>query len=88
MPELNWIRHHCGGQTAPLTEGHYLIQGDHLIRHGRMEKQRYKASLIRPRTPAVSFGYYPTIALAEKACQEHYDRRSRWDEDIEAGAIG
>lgn len=83
---LQWFEHNYGSHTAPTAEGHYLIQADHIIRHGVRLADRYRATLILRRRPRHFLGYHPTIKAAKKACQ--LNQLSRWDEDLEAGAIG
>lgn len=84
--ELKWFEHRFGGHTAPTAEGHYLIQADHIVRHGVRLADRYQASLILRRRPQIGLGFHPTIKAAKKACE--LNQLSRWDEDMEAGAIG
>lgn len=87
MPDLQWIRHRYGGHTAPVIGGHYLVQADPVYRHNMTVNIRYHARLVQAGAPGTSLGHHTTRAQAEQACQEHHNRRSRWDEDIEAGAI-
>jgi hypothetical protein len=82
---LQWVSHRYSGQTADVPEGHYLVQADPIYRLGRAY-MRYAASLIRRRQPSVRLGYFDSPDEAKQACE--LSNVSRWDEDMEAGAIG
>ena len=82
---LEWYEHQFGAHTAPTTDGHYVVQPDHIIHNGVRTHTRYSARRIRRRQPALWLGYHQTVTDAKQICE--LNDRSRWDEDIEAGAI-
>ena len=85
---LQWVQHRYSGHRADITEGHYLVQADPIYRLGKAYL-RYAASLIPHRRPAVRLGYFDSADDAKQACELSASNNvSRWDEDMEAGAIG
>ena len=81
---LMWMRER-GTQTAHIVGGRYVVQPELIVTKG---VQRYVAMFIQVRGRTVRLGYHPHAAKAKVECQTHYNRRTRWDEDIEAGAVG
>lgn len=84
QPGLAWDFYHTlGSWTAPITEhGHdgtrYLVQADHImdwVLHRRI-KDRYRASLIVYRKPAIDLGYYDSAEEAKQACEQHWQANS------------
>ncbi len=81
---LMWVKER-GSYTAHILGAKYLIQPELIARNG---VQRYRALLVHLPGRLVHLGYHPHVAAAKVECQTHYNRRTRWDEDTEVGAIG
>ena len=81
---LEWTQER-GSHTAHILGAKYLIQPEPILTNG---VQRYRAVLVNLPGRLVHLGFHPHVAKAKLECQAHYNRRTRWDEDIEAGAIG
>ena len=81
---LEWVKER-GSHTAHIPGAKYLIQPDPV---GTPPRIRYRVLLVNLPGRLVHLGYHPHVAAAKVECQTHYNRRTRWDEDIEAGAIG
>ena len=81
---LEWTQER-GSHTAHILGAKYLIQPDPV---GTPVRIRYRALLVNLPGRLVHLGYHPHIAAAKVECQTHYNRRTRWDEDKEVGAIG
>jgi hypothetical protein len=79
---LEWTQER-GSHTAHILGAKYLIQPDAVG-----NRVRYRALLVNLPGRLIHLGYHPHVAAAKVECQSHYNRRTRWDEDIEAGAIG
>lgn len=84
MTDLKWVRD-GNSHIAYVVGGKYLVQPELILTKGR---QRYDAMFVGMPGPLIGFGYHTDPAQGMQECQNHYDRRSAWDEDIEAGAIG
>ena len=81
---LMWVKER-NTHVAHIVGARYVVQPELILTNG---VQRYAARLVRTRGPAVRLGYHQHPAAAKLECQTHYNRRTRWDEDVEAGAIG
>jgi len=81
---LMWVKER-GTHVAHIVGARYVVQPELIVTNG---VQRYAAMLVQARGRLVRLGYHPHPAKAKLECQTHYKRRSRCDEDIDAGAIG
>ena len=81
---LQWVKERST-HVAHIVGAKYVVQPELIVTNG---VQRYAALLVNVRGRLVRLGYHPHPAKAKQECQTHYNRRTRWDEDIEAGAVG
>ena len=81
---LEWAKER-GTHVAHIPGAKYVVQPEPILANG---VQRYRAVLVHLPGRLVHLGYHPHIAAAKVECQTHYNRRTRWDEDTEVGAIG
>ena len=81
---LMWAKER-GTHVAQIPGAKYLVKPELIVTNG---VQRYAALLVHLPGRLVCLGYYPHPARAKQECQTHFNRRTRWDEDVEAGAIG
>ena len=84
--QLFWRTATKQGWFADVANGRFVVRDATIWLHSRVVKAQSEAVFIRNDGTNIHIGLFTNGREAMDACEQAH--KSRWDEDMEAGAIG